>query len=273
MAEAISSPAISAFDSIAESFDARFAPWKSVAAQRKAVRIELAKAFPPGSSLIEIGGGTGEDACWLLDRGRQVLLTDPSPAMVRAAAAKFESQPGGRAKVALAEQLELFGSSLSAERFDGAYSNFAALNCVTDLAPVARGLARLLRPDAPALIVIFGTFCSGEVLVEGLRGRPRNMLRRLAHKPVPAQLGEQEFTIRYHRASALKTAMAPWFDFDGKQAIGLFVPPSTAEPWISSHPRLLRALEGLDRRLSRPLAMFGDHILYRFTRNGTVGPM
>jgi hypothetical protein len=201
------------------------------------------------------------------------MLTDASPAMVRAAATKFESRTEGRALVARAEQLELVAQAVPGERFDGAYSNFAALNCVTELAPVARGLAGLLRPGAPALIIMFGTFCPGEMVVEGMRGRPRNMFRRFARGAVPARLGGEEFTVRYHRASALKAAMAPWFDFDGQQAIGLCVPPSAAEPWISSHPRLLRALESLDRRLARRLAMFGDHILYRFTRNDSAGPV
>jgi hypothetical protein len=46
----------------------------------------------------------------------------------------------------------------------------------------------------------------------------------------------------------------------------VFVPPSAAEPWISDHPRLLQALQALDGALAGPLAMLGDHILYRFVR-------
>ena len=30
--------------------------------------VSLLEAFPPGARLIEIGGGTGEDALWLADR-------------------------------------------------------------------------------------------------------------------------------------------------------------------------------------------------------------
>ena len=45
-----------------------------------------------------------------------------------------------------------------------------------------------------------------------------------------------------------------------------FVPPSAAEPWISRHPALVRTLERMDRALSRPLAPFGDHVLYWFER-------
>src|SRR5271163_5332003 len=95
-------PAAAAFDAVAEAFDERFGPWLSVAAQRRAVRAALRDAFPPGARVIEIGGGTGEDALWLSAHGRQVLLTDVSPLMVRVAAAKFAGHPGGQAEICAA---------------------------------------------------------------------------------------------------------------------------------------------------------------------------
>ena len=256
------SAAAAAFDAIAGRFDERFTPWLSVAAQRRAVRAALAGAFPPGARVIEIGGGTGEDALWLAERGRQVLLTDASPSMVGLASVKLVGRSDARAKVCGAEDL----GSLAEEAFDGAFSNFAGLNCVGDLEPFAHGLAKLLRPGAPALLVVFGRCCPGEWLVETLLGRPRNALRRLARGPQPARLGGREFTVRYHRRSDLERAMAPWFRPAGRQGVGVFVPPSAAEPWISGHPRLLGALEAMDRTLSAPLAALGDHVLYRFER-------
>lgn len=262
MASARSLPAAAAaFDAIADRFDERFTPWLSVAAQRRAVRAALEKAFTPGARVIEIGGGTGEDALWLANRGRQVLSTDASPGMVRLASAKLAGRSGSSAEVCAAEHLgEIDGP------FDGAFSNFAGLNCVADLRPFARGLARLLRPGAPALLVIFGRCCPGEWLVETLRGRSRNVFRRLASGDQPARLGGRDFTVRYHRRPDLERAMAPWFRPTGRQGVGVFVPPSAAEPWISRHPRLLGALEAMDRRLAAPLAAMGDHILYRFER-------
>jgi hypothetical protein len=51
-----------------------------------------------------------------------------------------------------------------------------------------------------------------------------------------------------------------------RRGIGIFVPPSAAEPAISNFPRLLAVLEGLDRVASRPLALLGDHVLYHLER-------
>jgi hypothetical protein len=83
---------------------------------------------------------------------------------------------------------------------------------------------------------------------------------------VQARLAKNEFTVVYHRASALQKAFAPWFKLEKRIGIGVTVPPSAAEPWISKWPRLLAAMERVDRSVGRPLAMFGDHILYQFRR-------
>lgn len=260
--------AASAFDAVASGFDARFGAWSSVAAQRRAVRTVLLREFLAGGNILELGGGTGEDAAFLASRGYRVFLTDPSPRMVEIARAKLDPL-GGQAQMVAAEEMPSFAARhLAARRaqFDGAFSNFAPLNCVADLAPVAQGLARLLKPGAPAILVVFGTFCPGEMLIEILRGRPECAFRRFSRGLIPACLATRKFSVVYHRRAALKRAFAPWFVLEKRIGIGIAVPPSAAEPWISRHPRLLASMESFDRLASIPLAIFGDHVLYQFRR-------
>lgn len=264
-----------AFDAVAPAFDERFGTWASVAAQRRAVRRVLLQTLPPAGRILELGGGTGEDAAFLAARGFDLLLTDPSPAMVSLAQPKL-APFYGRAEVAAAEEMEdLAARYLSAggELFDGVFSNFAPLNCVVDLGPVARGLARLLKPGASALLVLFGTFCPGEIATELLRQHPSQALRRRKRGAVAARLAGHEFNIIYHRRKAVQRAFQPWFVLERRIGIGIAVPPSAAEPWISAHPRLLNALENLDRFLSPPLAALGDHVLYHFRRTAVPSTM
>jgi len=261
-------PAALAFDTIAPAFDARFGAWRSVAAQRRAVRGALLQIFPKGGHILEVGGGTGEDASFLAERGFNVFLTDPAPAMVAQARVKL-APLGSRAEIAAGEEMEDFAVRHLAEggaMFDGAFSNFAPLNCVDDLGAVARGLARLLKPGTAAMMVFFGTLCPGEMLVETLRGRPYLALRRCKFGAAPARLAKREFHVVYHRRAAIERAFAPWFALEKRLGIGVTVPPSAAEPWISQQPRLLAAMERVDRRLGAPLAMLGDHILYQLRR-------
>lgn len=261
-------PAAIAFDAIAPTFDSRFGGWLSVAAQRRAVRAALMREFPSAGRILELGGGTGEDACFLAERGYDLFLTDPSPAMVEVARSKLEPL-SMRAEVAAGEDTELFAEqhlAAGGELFDGAFSNFAPLNCVADLSPVASGLARLLKPGAAAMLVLFGTFCPGEIVTEVLRGRPHLALRRLMRGEAPARLAKREFHVVYHRRRALMRAFAPWFVLEKRIGVGVTVPPSAAEPWISQHPHLLGMMETVDRELAGPLAILGDHVLYQFRR-------
>lgn len=261
-------PAAQAFDAIAPAFDTRFGAWLSVAAQRRAVRRALLDAFPDRGRILELGGGTGEDALWLDQNDFDVLLTDPAPAMIAAARPKL-TETSIHTECIAAEDLDGFALHYlksGGANFDGAFSNFAPLNCVADLKPVAQGLARLVKPGGRAMLVLFGTCSPAEVLVETLCGRPRQALRRRTRGPVHARLGGKHFTVTYHRANALKEAMTPWFRLESRRGIGIFVPPSAAEPWISRHPTLLQLCEILDRLIERPLAVLGDHVLYRFVR-------
>ena len=138
-------PAALAFDAVAPTFDSRFGGWHSVAAQRRAVRAALLQVFPTGGHILELGGGTGEDATFLAERGFNMLLTDPSPAMVAQAKVKLEPL-GSQTAITAGEELDTFATrhlSAGGAMFDGALSNFAPLNCIVDLGPVARGLAQL----------------------------------------------------------------------------------------------------------------------------------
>jgi SAM-dependent methyltransferase len=262
------SPAALAFDSVAPEFDVRFGKWNSVAAQRRAVRAVLLREFPRAGRILEVGGGTGEDALFLGSNGFEVLLTDSSPAMVSIAKAKL-SHLGSSAEVVPAEEMEKFAERRLRDDpalFDGAFSNFAPLNCVVHLRPTARGLAHLLKPGAPLLLVVFGALCPAEVVTEILRGRPYNALRRMKHGQRPARINGRDFHVFYHRRRDLVEAFTPWFVLERRIGIGITVPPSAAEPWITRHPRLLSAMEAIDRVISSPLAGLGDHVLYQFRR-------
>jgi hypothetical protein len=106
------------------------------------------------------------------------------------------------------------------------------------------------------------------MMTELIRGRGHHVFRRLRRGEVLARLSGREFCVTYHRRAEVRRAFAPWFVLEQRIGFGITVPPSAAEPWISKHPRLLSAMEAIDKPLSRPLAFFGDHVLYKFRRTG-----
>ena len=265
-------PAVRAFDQTAPRFDERFGEWRSVEAQRRAVQRRLMSTFPSGARLLELGAGTGVDAVRLSMAGYKVTPTDGSPEMVARAAAKLRAAgfaDGPAPRQLVIEELGRFAERALAEGlapFDGAYSNFAAFNCVEDLGAVAHPLAKLLKPGAHAVLVVFGPCSPGEILVEMLRGRPRAAVRRFRTGPAPARLGGESFRVWYPSPAAFARAFAPHLRLRGVHGIGLLVPPSAAEPWISRFPRIVSAMEATDRLLASPLALLGDHVLLDFER-------
>ncbi len=185
-----------------------------------------------------------------------------------------KAESAGLAKRVTAEEVPIEALRGFADRraaagfppFAGAYSNFAAFNCVEDLAAAGRALARLVRPDGRVLIVVFGPLSPGEILTLLVRGKGRAAFRRFARGGVPARVAGHAFTVRYPSSSDVARAFAPGLRLRRVLGIGVFVPPSSAEPEISRWPRLLSALEALDRIAARPLARLGDHVLLDFER-------
>lgn len=271
-------PAVHAFDRTADRFDERFGEWRSVAAQRRAVRRYLLRVFPRQGRLLDLGAGTGEDALFLLERGYDVTVTDGSPRMVERASEKIRR--AGYGERAPVEQVVLEDMDAFADRareqgsapFDGAYSNFAALNCVPDLTTLAVPLAKLLRPGAACALVVFGPCSIGEVVVELIRRDPKAAVRRFRSGPAPARLGGEHFTVRYPSPWEVARSLAPFFRLRRIRGIGVAVPPSAAEPWISRFPRLVAALEAADRLLTAPLALLGDHVLLHLERTEREAP-
>ena len=267
--------AVRAFDALAPGFDAAFEGWMSVAAQRRSVRRELLGAFPPGARLLELGGGTGEDALFLAAAGRRVHLTDGAPAMVQRTREKARTaglDEEVTAEAVTLETLDAWAAARTGVRFDGAFSNFASLNCVADHASVARGLARVLRPGARALLVVFGPASPAEVTVLLARGRFRAAFRRFSSRPAPARVAGETFAVTYPAPRTFAAAFSPWFVLRRTTGIGVFVPPSSAEPWISRLPLAVAAGEALDRAFARPLALLADHVLLDFTRTAAEAP-
>ncbi len=86
MADQTATP--SAFDRVAVRYDRDFTEQQLGAWLRGVVWCEMETAFHPGDSVLDLGCGTGEDACHLAHSGIQVTGLDASSAMLEMAMAK-----------------------------------------------------------------------------------------------------------------------------------------------------------------------------------------
>ena len=153
-----------AFDQLAQTYDTVWTDSPRGRAQRDQIWREIDPLFRPGDRVLDLGCGTGEDALHLQAKGVQVHGIDASPEMARKSGAR-----GISAELLRIEDLhQLHGP------YDGAISNFGALNCVEDLAEVGVQLARLVRPGGWVAISLMPPLCWTEIV--------RFQFRRLRRK-------------------------------------------------------------------------------------------
>jgi SAM-dependent methyltransferase len=250
-----------AFDAIAGTYDQTFTSVSIAALMRQAVWRRADSLFHPGSIVLEMNCGTGEDAVHLAARGVRVKATDISLEMVRVATEKVIAD-GLSERVEISQLAWEEMDSLPQSSFDGALSDFGGLNCVLDLPSAAAALAGRLRPGSPVLLCVMGPVAIWEWLWFGIRLKPSKALRRLRRDPE-----WRGIPLRYPSPSALAQAFSRGFRVKRVSPLGLLLPPcleSIATRW----PRVIAALNRCERFFEAIplLAWISDHYLLELER-------
>jgi 2-polyprenyl-3-methyl-5-hydroxy-6-metoxy-1,4-benzoquinol methylase len=252
----------SAFDAQADAYDAQFSHTLIGGLMRRAVWARCAARFTAGSSILEMNCGTGDDALWMTQRGLKVLATDVAPNMLRIARLKLAEIPAAQVQIRQLAWEQL--GTLDAGPFDGMLSNFGGLNCVEDLGTVARALAARLRPGATAILCIMGPRVPWEWLWFLSQGLPAAAFRRMRSQGTTWA----GMRIRYPSIRQASRAFAPEFRVSRVSAIGAILPPPYTGRVLARLPRLVGALNCLERRIDTlwPLPELADHYLLELQR-------
>lgn len=259
----------SAFDAIAEQYDATFSSSVIGRLQRRPVWDELKKAFRAGDRVLDIGCGTGVDACFLAERGVEVVACDSSMRMLHVAQGRIAnlSSTAGSVQLRLLPAEEISALRDSAP-LDGTFSNFGPVNCVDDIAKLASDLSLLLRPPASVLLCVIGPMCLWETAWYLLHGKLQKAFRRFRRGGVEAKFGDGVVRVHYLSVRTIRDAFAPEFCLKGIRGIGVAVPPSYLEAWARRFPGAMKMAANADGLLGRcpGIRLLGDHVLLRFER-------
>lgn len=292
-----------AFDSSASSYDEQFTNTTVAKILRERVHRRLSQHFGHGQLVLELGCGTGEDAMFLAMRNVQVVATDASAAMLDTARHKMNTRFATgqirslRANIRF-ESLNLdhlpddlshyfrpqnppvglrpFGTAPNPRydtpaprtQFDGVFSNFGPLNCINDWRPLASWLAGCIKPGGTAAFGVMSPLCIWEFAWHGLHGEWHVATRRFRLSTTYSGQDGQALSISYPTVTRLQRDFAPWFRRIHLEGVGLVLPPSDVYGVLEKHPKLLKRLSTLDKRLSQiaPLAIFADHYWIEFER-------
>lgn len=142
------------FDTVATEYDQHFTESTIGRLQRDRVHQYFTRYFAYDARLdiLELNGGTGEDALWLAEQGHQVTYSDISASMLEVAKAKHSDQQIDHSIV----DLRRFHEFKTNKAFDLIFSNFGGINCVNiqELSDLDLAFARILKPDAGLILVV-----------------------------------------------------------------------------------------------------------------------
>lgn len=252
-----------AFDDLATAYDSAFTTSALGRCLRALAWERLDASFAGCRRVLEIGCGTGEDAVRLALRGVHVMATDPSPAMLQVAAEKAR-QLGCTQRIEFRclpmERLH----ELAGERFDGVWSNFGAINCVSALPTAVAALAPLVERGAPLTWVVMGRHVPWEWAWFLARGNTAKAFRRRQ----PGGVAWRGMRVSYPTPAELARVLHPYFLPRRRAPLGVVLPPSYASGWLERRPRILGALALVERAAQRwpPLAALADHYVFECRR-------
>ena len=252
-----------AFDSVAADYDGPRGNNASIQDMRSEMWHWMDATFAPGSRLIDIGCGTGLDAIRMAQLGHHVTATDWSTQMVQRTSDRSQrEQVTDRVRTIAVGAHELHRLD-GKGAYDGAYSNLGPLNCVPDLAAVARECARLLKPGGTLVFTVIGRICPWEIAYYLLQRRWERVKVRYARDFVPVSMNKHTIWTRYYGPREFYRPFEALFTLMHYRGLCVFAPPPYVTWLREKHSRWHEQLWRMDRRMAGwPLLRgIGDHFL------------
>ncbi len=231
--------------------------------KRKRVRDHVLQYLKPGSSILELNSGTGEDASFFARKGFKVHATDISAGMQNELKRKAAS--AGLQHI-ITNELCSYTQLNKLENkgpYDLIFSNFAGLNCTGELDKVLALFPPLLKPGGIATLVILPRFCLWETLLV-FKGKFSIAFRRLfSGKGRKAHVEGVHFKCWYYNPSYIVKQLKNDFDVLSIEGLCTIVPPSYIEGFAEKHPSAYKFLTGLEDKWKStwPWKYMGDYYI------------
>ncbi|MFN8348957.1 MAG: class I SAM-dependent methyltransferase [Spirosomataceae bacterium] len=252
-----------AFDRQSAIFDELYGKNAIIEYKRHRTRSHLEKYLLPGSELLELNAGTGQDAVYFAQKGHRVVATDISAGMLAQLNRKVTEL--NLSDSVCSEQVSFTELSTLKHQgpFDAIFSNFGGLNCTYQLDKITASFAGLLKPNGTVTLVIMPPFCLWELLTL-LKGNTRLAFRRFgAGKGAKAHIEGVNFLCWYYKPAHIIEFLKKEFDLVSLEGLCTLVPPSYLETFPNKYPRLYSLLQKWEDRWKGtfPFNCIGDYFI------------
>ncbi len=259
-----------AFSRQATVFDNQYGADGIIQYKRWRVRQALQQYLQPGSYILELNAGTGEDAIYLAQQGHRVHATDISIGMQQKLAEKVADLRLSDLVSNEVCSFTLLDDLVNKGPYDCIFSNFAGLNCTGQLQRVLDSFDSLLKPGGKVVLVILPTFCLWETLLL-FKGKGRTATRRFfSARGRRAKIDGAFFTCWYYSPKYIINHLKNAFDWLGTEGLCTLVPPSYIENFSEKYPAVFARLCKMENRLKGtwPWRNIGDYYILSLRKKG-----
>ena len=152
-------------------------------------RASFLARLSPGSRVLEVGAGTGQDAVFFRDNGVDVVATDLTPEMVEHCTSKG----------LVAHVRDVMDLGFDDASFDAVWTINCLLHVPTDVLPDAlTEITRVLRPDGLLYLGVYSTVPPFEGLNEDDNHDPKRFFAFRADDVMLAAVGEHFDVVDFH---------------------------------------------------------------------------
>ena len=254
--------AAAAFTLQAPVFDNLYSNDTIIQYKRQRVRDHFLQYLPPGSSILELNAGTGEDAIFFAQQGHRIHATDIAEGMQDVLKEKLkEHHLFNQVSYELCSFTQLDKLQKKGP-FDAVFSNFAGLNCTGEMDKVLLSFDRLLKPGGILTLVLLPKFCLWEILLI-FKGKLKTATRRLfSNNGKRAHLQGAYFKCWYYNPSFIISRLKN-FGLLRIEGLCTIVPPSYIEGFAEKHPKLFSFLKRKENSLKTkwPWKYIGDYYI------------
>jgi len=255
--------AAAAFSKQAPLFDELYATDTIIQYKRNRVRDHVLQWLQPGSGILELNAGTGDDAIFFARQGHTVHATDISATMLdmlAKKAKKFDLQNSITYELCSYTDLSTLQSR---GPYDLIFSNFAGLNCTNELQKVLQSFNNLLKPGGLITLVVLPKFCLWEFLLL-FKGKFKTALRRISgSRGTKAHIEGEFFRCWYYNPSFIRKQLEESFDMVALEGLCTLVPPSYLEGFAEKHPKIYQSLITKENKWKArwPWKVIGDYYI------------
>jgi len=252
-----------AFNKQSSVFDEIYSSNIIVQYKRQRVREHVQQWLSTQNKILELNAGTGEDAVWFAQQGHFIHATDISEGMQEKLAKKvIQNELESRISYELCSFTEL-KSLKNKGPYDLIFSNFAGLNCTSELDKVLYSFSPLLKPGGFVTLVILPKFCMWETMMF-FRGKFKTAFRRFfSSKGVKAHIDGKYFTCWYYNPCYITRLLKDSFDVKSIEGLCTLVPPSYLENFPIKRPALYNWLKQKEDKWKNiwPWKSVGDYFI------------